>query len=388
MARNALQYMALGHNRNQLSIPVVYLDLLDNDLQAALVLSQLVYWSDKATIEGGWIAKSYDEWFEEVRMSKYIVSRAIEKLVAAGIEHKVAKFAGNPTNHYRINVEKFTNWLEGLSVKNAENVSENFSLTTVKNFDYPLTEITYRDSIPPDTNKNLYLPPQAGANDFGGFSDYATSSEKPMGNVPPKTSLLVEKKTAPPQQANSNAVSEKGVKSGGAKKAKTKRTPKALVVREWDLLKFVDVKDWKAVERQWYYQENKMALTLMTAIWMNATKECYESHPEELDFLCDMYHEGKLPSNPMAYDFEQAGATHQVGAIEAHMEFIKAGLTLPDISIVTRNVRGKDGSDGGEVRYKAGYTLRAVIRFIPVFQEAMMKRARDMAEEDAEGDLS
>jgi len=90
-----------------------YVDLLDGDAQAAIMLSQLVYWYSP-TKEGKpklcvykdnmfWIAKSGVEWTEETRLSGMKVRRCIKVLERKGlIEVKKFRFDGSPTNHFRL----------------------------------------------------------------------------------------------------------------------------------------------------------------------------------------------------------------------------------------------------------------------------------------------
>lgn len=97
---------------NILTIPRLFLECL-GDLESALLLAQILYWSDKGKKGGGWFYKTYDEWYEELALTKYQVTKAKNKLAAEGlIETKVMKANGNPTVHYRVNAEGFALWLE------------------------------------------------------------------------------------------------------------------------------------------------------------------------------------------------------------------------------------------------------------------------------------
>jgi len=72
-------------------------------LEAGSLLDQLLYWTPRARIGGGWIAKSDKELQEELMLSRYSVRKARETLEKMGIiETKKAQFAGAPTIHYRI----------------------------------------------------------------------------------------------------------------------------------------------------------------------------------------------------------------------------------------------------------------------------------------------
>lgn len=95
---------------NTLTVSVPLIDATGS-IKAALLLSQLIYWTDRSTIAGGWVAKTYDSWYDEIRLSKDEARAAIHALRAAGVETKLAKWNGAPTVHYRINREVFSEWI-------------------------------------------------------------------------------------------------------------------------------------------------------------------------------------------------------------------------------------------------------------------------------------
>lgn len=71
-------------------------------IEAAMMLSQLLYWTPRSGNEG-WVAKSDKEFSDELFVSQYAVRVARERMTAMGIiETDVKKFAGTPKVHYRI----------------------------------------------------------------------------------------------------------------------------------------------------------------------------------------------------------------------------------------------------------------------------------------------
>jgi hypothetical protein len=85
-------------------------------LEAAMMLSQLLYWTPKSSM-GGWIAKSDKEWNDELCLSRYGIRTATTTLKDMGvIETKLKKFNGAPTNHYIVQWDalekKWVDWLE------------------------------------------------------------------------------------------------------------------------------------------------------------------------------------------------------------------------------------------------------------------------------------
>ena len=102
--------------KNIISFPVVYLKIT-KDLNTALLLNQLVFWSDKSKRTDGFFYKTYGEWQEEIYLSEYQVRRSIKKLKELNIvETKLKKANGSPTLHYRI----LMNNLSDLILKNVQ----------------------------------------------------------------------------------------------------------------------------------------------------------------------------------------------------------------------------------------------------------------------------
>lgn len=108
--------------KNSIVINVTLIDFTGS-IETALLLSQLIYWSDKTTIPGGWIAKTYDDWEEEIRLNEYLLRRSSKVLKELGfLETDLRKFNGSPTVHYRINPSKFSeSFLEFLKNRNLKN---------------------------------------------------------------------------------------------------------------------------------------------------------------------------------------------------------------------------------------------------------------------------
>ena len=94
-------------------------------LEAAMMLSQLLYWTPKATIRGGWIAKSDKDWQKELCLTRYSHRKATEKLVSMGIiETQLRKFNGAPTIHYLILWEtlesEWISWLRSSEIEQSD----------------------------------------------------------------------------------------------------------------------------------------------------------------------------------------------------------------------------------------------------------------------------
>ena len=83
-------------------------------LETGMMLCQLLYWTPRARLPGGWIAKSDAEWSKELCITAYASRKARQQLAEMEIvELKKDQFRGAPTMHYRINQVKLTTaWLE------------------------------------------------------------------------------------------------------------------------------------------------------------------------------------------------------------------------------------------------------------------------------------
>jgi hypothetical protein len=107
-----------------IDVKKIYIDVAGGDLIAGLMLSQIIYWylpdktgqKDKLRVfhdNENWIAKTYKDWWNEIRISKSQAERAIRILVNRGIiEKKVFKFCGEPTTHIRILKDNFLRQME------------------------------------------------------------------------------------------------------------------------------------------------------------------------------------------------------------------------------------------------------------------------------------
>lgn len=104
--------------RNTVLTPRLFIDLLDGDCNAALVLNQVLYWCERSTHPEGWFYKTYDQWHEELHLTKYQIKRVFDgdprvakpkkTLRDIGVETQVRRApSGSPTVHYRIDLPRF-----------------------------------------------------------------------------------------------------------------------------------------------------------------------------------------------------------------------------------------------------------------------------------------
>lgn len=108
-------FKSFAGQNNSLVIPRPYIDFCKGDHLAALLFSQILYWSDRTDDPDGWFAKTYDEWYRELCMTEYQVRRAIKgdkrsngrafSLESVGVETALRKSKfhhGAATLHYRV----------------------------------------------------------------------------------------------------------------------------------------------------------------------------------------------------------------------------------------------------------------------------------------------
>jgi len=102
---------SLTGEKNLLVIPKIFVELI-GDLESALFLSQLIYWSDKTKNKDGYVYKTYQEWEEEILLNEYKIRKARKRLEKLEIlQTKIKKANGNPTVHYRIAPKALYDWL-------------------------------------------------------------------------------------------------------------------------------------------------------------------------------------------------------------------------------------------------------------------------------------
>lgn len=114
-------------NKNVVMTYTLLIDFFDRDINAAILLNQILYWTDRAADPDGWFYKTYDDWYNELRFSEYQVTRVIRgdervknpkrNLWSVGLETQV-RMAPNGRNAVFYNLNKsafldtFTDWLQ------------------------------------------------------------------------------------------------------------------------------------------------------------------------------------------------------------------------------------------------------------------------------------
>jgi hypothetical protein len=91
-------------------------------LEAALLLSQLLYWHPRTKNPGRWIYKTDGHWSAEICLPKYSIREARLRLETLGIiRTRVKRANGSPTVHYQCDLNRLTTlWKQFLSVAKDE----------------------------------------------------------------------------------------------------------------------------------------------------------------------------------------------------------------------------------------------------------------------------
>ena len=96
---------SLSGMNNFITTPTIYVKIC-GDLNSAILLNQIIYWSDKTKRKDGFFYKTYKEWEDEICLSQYQVKKSIDNLERLGlVETKLHKANGSPTKHYKPNFE-------------------------------------------------------------------------------------------------------------------------------------------------------------------------------------------------------------------------------------------------------------------------------------------
>jgi hypothetical protein len=137
---------AICGQANILAVPHVFVDFTGS-LDCALLLSQIIYWSERTQDPAGWFYKSHQDWLAEIGLSEYRVRKSVKKLAALGILETAVKRAptGNPTCHYRLDwpafSETFLNFLQVRSPKKCANETEKSAETLNTEITTEITDI-------------------------------------------------------------------------------------------------------------------------------------------------------------------------------------------------------------------------------------------------------
>lgn len=178
MEKQQFLYWELA-SKDTIDFKKVYVDMAE-DLIGGLLLSQIVYWHlpTKENKESKlrvfreneyWIAKTRDDWYEEIRITARQFDRAIKILEGKDIvKTKNFKFDGKPVKHIRLNWSHFLAFLEfQLEINGGKSDYEPYSpmdfnekgksiLTKSENPFYTKGKIHFNKSVKSSYTENTY----------------------------------------------------------------------------------------------------------------------------------------------------------------------------------------------------------------------------------------
>lgn len=124
------------------------------DIDSAILLNQIIYWSDKG--DDGTFYKTYKEWEDEICLTEYKVRKCVLKFKEMGfLETTIKKANGNPTVFYTFKWDNFKNGFLNFLRNQTEKTSE----TKLKKLQKPCTENTTKNTTKSTINKesNIFV---------------------------------------------------------------------------------------------------------------------------------------------------------------------------------------------------------------------------------------
>lgn len=152
---------SLAGQANIIAVPRTFIRLMEGDLSAAVLLSQILYWSDRSKRSDGWFYKTYKEWEEETGLSQYQVQRISDKLKSDGILATTLKRAnGAPTLHYRLDFDTLTttiiDFLDNQNFDNGLNKIQQSDYEETQQSDYQETSQSLTDTTAKITTETTW----------------------------------------------------------------------------------------------------------------------------------------------------------------------------------------------------------------------------------------
>lgn len=155
---------------NILTIPRVFVSMTGS-LEAALFLSQCLYWSERTDDPDGWFWKRAEHWQAELSLSEYQVRKARKILAPFGLETDLRTVNNTPTLFYRIDGDQLykciLQFLQNASRENsemhsAESAGSTYTETTVKDHEAesePPAPVTANISLTAPTGASRDMAP-------------------------------------------------------------------------------------------------------------------------------------------------------------------------------------------------------------------------------------
>lgn len=106
-------------NHNLILAPRILVDFMDGDHLSAIFLNQILYWTDRSSMNDGWFYKSHADWHEEIGFSPFQIRNRLDgddrvekekrTLRDVGVQTRMSLIPGTkqPITYYRLDVAMF-----------------------------------------------------------------------------------------------------------------------------------------------------------------------------------------------------------------------------------------------------------------------------------------
>jgi hypothetical protein len=162
--------LAMAGQRNVITIPRAFVRFT-GDLEAAMLLNQLLYWMPRSHLDGDSIYKTDAEWQEELCLTRYAVRHARDCLIDMGfLTTSVHHQKGSRAVHYHIDyellVEKWEAWLSSEGVKSENEL--NSGPSKVRKQTLPVEQSSNPDEVKFESRRSMNHRVPTEIHDDGG----------------------------------------------------------------------------------------------------------------------------------------------------------------------------------------------------------------------------
>jgi hypothetical protein len=200
-----------SNNDDMIVVRKSMIDICDGDFNSAMMISHLIYWHEKFNDMDRWIKISYQEWYDQCRLTERKLKNALKNLKKIGfVEIKVKKFNKAPCLHFKVDFTLLTDALNkyieddprngrNVQIRNGRNVQihemDETSESITENYTEQSVEIVSKIAPGPENQAPVKELPRASACPppqelLELFKTYKIESPKRIGS---KTRLLIEK---------------------------------------------------------------------------------------------------------------------------------------------------------------------------------------------------
>lgn len=154
---------------NIVVVPKLFVKLT-GDITTAILLNQIVFYSDKSKRTDGFFYKTYKEWKDEICLTERQVRYSTRKLVDGGLVETVLKKAnGAPTVHYKLDYNKL---VESILTLCQNPTLQSVGIHSDKTLE-SLTEITTENTTKKVSSSNIFAFYE---NNFGVLNPFVADS--------------------------------------------------------------------------------------------------------------------------------------------------------------------------------------------------------------------